>query len=149
MVRCQGASPKQATSRTNAILHEHQLDHRSQRQAFNAISRKTVCPVCLRHTVSNAYVYSFIKPMLTSVDADLMRSSARRRLRLVLHHFRSLQRQNAEHQLTMAAVAHCKPGKGLVKVNGKPLHLVQPQVLRFKVYEPLLILGLDKFGAWP
>ena len=46
------------------------------------------------------------------------------------------------------AVAHCKAGKGLVKVNGKPLYLVQPQVLRFKVYEPLLILGLDKFGAY-
>jgi hypothetical protein len=43
-------------------------------------------------------------------------------------------------------VAHCKQGKGLVKVNGKPLALVEPQILRFKVYEPLLILGLDKFG---
>ena len=47
---------------------------------------------------------------------------------------------------TATAVAHCKQGKGLVKVNGKPLSLVQPQILRFKVYEPLLILGLDKFG---
>ena len=37
-------------------------------------------------------------------------------------------------------------GKGLVKVNGKPLALVQPEILRFKVYEPLLIIGLDKFG---
>jgi small subunit ribosomal protein S16e len=48
---------------------------------------------------------------------------------------------------TATAVAHCKQGKGLVKVNGKPLSLVQPQILRFKVYEPLLILGLDKFGT--
>lgn len=48
---------------------------------------------------------------------------------------------------TATAVAHCKQGKGLVKVNGKPLSLVEPQVLRFKVYEPLLILGLDKFGT--
>jgi len=37
-------------------------------------------------------------------------------------------------------------GKGLVKVNGKPLNLVQPEILRFKVYEPLLIVGLDKFA---
>ena len=56
-------------------------------------------------------------------------------------------------------------GKGLVKVNGKPLHLLQPEILRFKVcltgpcasliayshaipqvYEPILILGLDKFA---
>jgi small subunit ribosomal protein S16e len=38
-------------------------------------------------------------------------------------------------------------GKGLIKVNGKPLALVQPEILRFKVYEPVLILGLDKFGT--
>ncbi|MCJ1296180.1 40S ribosomal protein S16 [Xylographa carneopallida] len=69
---------------------------------------------------------------------------------------------------TATAVAHCKAGKGLVKVNGKPLALMQPEILRFKVnssvpsphmppslsqlrstqvYEPLLILGLDKFAA--
>ncbi|RMY93544.1 hypothetical protein D0861_01863 [Hortaea werneckii] len=46
---------------------------------------------------------------------------------------------------TATAVAHCKQGKGLIKVNGQPLGLVEPQVLRFKVYEPVLILGLDKF----
>ena len=49
---------------------------------------------------------------------------------------------------TATAVAHCKTGKGLIKVNGKPLSLVQPEILRFKVYEPVLILGLDKFGAF-
>src|SRR5580698_3818124 len=38
-------------------------------------------------------------------------------------------------------------GKGLVKINGKPLNLVQPEILRFKVYEPLLIVGLDKFAG--
>jgi ribosomal protein S9 len=37
-------------------------------------------------------------------------------------------------------------GQGLIKVNGKPLHLVEPQILRFKVYEPVLLVGLDKFG---
>ncbi|KAM0797188.1 ribosomal protein S9/S16-domain-containing protein [Usnea florida] len=47
---------------------------------------------------------------------------------------------------TATAVAHCKAGKGLVKVNGKPLSLTQPEILRFKVYEPLLIVGLDKFA---
>ncbi|OMP81964.1 40S ribosomal protein S16 [Diplodia seriata] len=47
---------------------------------------------------------------------------------------------------TATAVAHCKAGKGLVKVNGQPLSLVEPAILRFKVYEPLLILGLDKFA---
>ncbi|KIW08229.1 40S ribosomal protein S16 [Verruconis gallopava] len=48
---------------------------------------------------------------------------------------------------TATAVAHCKAGKGLIKVNGKPLHLVEPQILRFKVYEPILLVGLDKFAG--
>ncbi|KAI9753193.1 MAG: 40S ribosomal protein S16 [Lichina confinis] len=47
---------------------------------------------------------------------------------------------------TATAVAHCKAGKGLVKVNGMPLRLVQPELLRYKVYEPLLIVGVDKFA---
>jgi len=48
---------------------------------------------------------------------------------------------------TATAVAHCKKGKGLIKVNGKPLSLMQPEILRFKVYEPVLIVGLDKFSV--
>ncbi|MCJ1281328.1 40S ribosomal protein S16 [Xylographa opegraphella] len=44
-------------------------------------------------------------------------------------------------------IINTQAGKGLVKVNGKPLALMQPEILRFKVYEPLLILGLDKFAA--
>ncbi|KKY14324.1 putative 40s ribosomal protein s16 [Phaeomoniella chlamydospora] len=67
---------------------------------------------------------------------------------------------------TATAVAHCKQGKGLIKVNGQPLSLVQPEILRFKVgftrstilsqdpahrfkkvYEPILIVGLDKFSG--
>jgi len=47
---------------------------------------------------------------------------------------------------TATAVAHCKAGRGLLKVNGSPLALVKPEILRFKVYEPLLIVGLDKFS---
>merc|ERR1739848_312520 len=47
---------------------------------------------------------------------------------------------------TATAVAQCKAGKGLIKVNGRPLQLVQPEILRFKVYEPLLVVGLDKFA---
>ncbi|KAF9767293.1 40S ribosomal protein S16 [Fusarium sp. DS 682] len=47
---------------------------------------------------------------------------------------------------TATAVAHCKAGRGLIKVNGRPLQLVQPEILRFKVYEPLLVVGLDKFA---
>ncbi|KAL3249299.1 hypothetical protein ABHI18_011678 [Aspergillus niger] len=38
-------------------------------------------------------------------------------------------------------------GKGMIRVNGQPLSLVQPEILRFKVYEPLLIVGADKFAG--
>ncbi|CAG8432878.1 4707_t:CDS:10 [Diversispora eburnea] len=48
---------------------------------------------------------------------------------------------------TATAVAHCKKGKGLIKINGSPIHLVEPEILRFKVYEPILILGQDKFAG--
>uniref|UniRef100_A0A060T6U1 ARAD1B17952p n=1 Tax=Blastobotrys adeninivorans TaxID=409370 RepID=A0A060T6U1_BLAAD len=47
---------------------------------------------------------------------------------------------------TATAVAHVKAGKGLIKVNGSPISLVQPEIIRFKVYEPLLLVGLDKFA---
>jgi len=44
------------------------------------------------------------------------------------------------------AVAQVKAGKGLVRVNGKPLQLVEPRILRVKLYEPLLLVGLDKIS---
>jgi small subunit ribosomal protein S16e len=47
---------------------------------------------------------------------------------------------------TATAVAHCKAGKGLIKVNGSPLELVQPEILRLKVFEPILILGKERFA---
>ncbi|BFZ59717.1 40S ribosomal protein S16 [Saitoella coloradoensis] len=47
---------------------------------------------------------------------------------------------------TATAVAHCKAGRGLLKINGSPIELVQPEILRLKVYEPLLIAGVDKFA---
>ncbi|CAG8539177.1 3905_t:CDS:2 [Paraglomus occultum] len=51
---------------------------------------------------------------------------------------------------TATAVAYCKRGKGLLKINGSPIHLVEPEILRFKVYEPILVLrqhfNHDKFA---
>ncbi|KAJ3023092.1 UNVERIFIED_CONTAM: 40S ribosomal protein S16 [Siphonaria sp. JEL0065] len=46
---------------------------------------------------------------------------------------------------TATAVAYAKQGSGLIKINGSPLELVQPEILKLKVYEPVLILGADKF----
>jgi len=48
---------------------------------------------------------------------------------------------------TATAVAHAKEGRGLIRINGSPIHLVQPEILRFKVYEPVLIAGEDQFGV--
>mmetsp|Transcript_31280 Transcript_31280/g.101862 ORF Transcript_31280/g.101862 Transcript_31280/m.101862 type:complete len:145 (+) Transcript_31280:53-487(+) len=44
------------------------------------------------------------------------------------------------------AVAHCKPGRGLVRVNGTPLELVEPATLRLKTFEPILLLGRECFS---
>merc|ERR1712050_606797 len=47
---------------------------------------------------------------------------------------------------TGTAVAYCKRGKGLIKVNGRPLELVQPAALQYKLQEPILLLGKDRFA---
>ncbi|KAK9764355.1 40S ribosomal protein S16, variant 2 [Basidiobolus ranarum] len=47
---------------------------------------------------------------------------------------------------TATAVAFCKRGKGMIRINGSPIELVEPEILKFKVYEPILILGEDKFA---
>merc|ERR1712063_104192 len=47
------------------------------------------------------------------------------------------------------AVAHCKRspnGAGLLKLNGAPLEFVQPESLRFKVMEPIYLLGKERFN---
>ncbi|KAJ3210273.1 40S ribosomal protein S16 [Dinochytrium kinnereticum] len=47
---------------------------------------------------------------------------------------------------TATAVAFCKRGSGLLKVNGSPIELVEPETLRFKVLEPILVLGKERFA---
>jgi len=44
-------------------------------------------------------------------------------------------------QKTATAVAYCKRGNGLLKVNGRPLEQIEPKVLQYKLQEPLLLLG--------
>ncbi|VDK64765.1 unnamed protein product [Cylicostephanus goldi] len=43
---------------------------------------------------------------------------------------------------TATAIAHCKKGRGLIKVNGRPLEHLEPQILRMK-----LQLQVDLFLA--
>jgi small subunit ribosomal protein S16e len=47
---------------------------------------------------------------------------------------------------TATAVAHAREGKGLIRINGSPINLVRPEILRFKVYEPVLVVGEDSFS---
>jgi len=44
------------------------------------------------------------------------------------------------------AVAYCKEGSGLIKINGAPIELVEPQALRYKVFEPMLLLGNKRYS---
>jgi len=48
---------------------------------------------------------------------------------------------------TATAVAHCKRGNGLIKVNGKPLDIIEPTTLRYKLQEPILLLGKERFSG--
>lgn len=34
----------------------------------------------------------------------------------------------------------------MIKVNGIPLSLIQPEILRLKTLEPILVVGSDKFA---
>ena len=43
------------------------------------------------------------------------------------------------------AVATCTEGNGFIKVNGKALNLMEPEPMRLKVYEPILLVGGNKF----
>lgn len=48
---------------------------------------------------------------------------------------------------TATAVAYCKRGRGLLRVNGRPLDMIEPKVLQYKLQEPLLLLGKEKFAG--
>ena len=49
-------------------------------------------------------------------------------------------------QKTAIAVAHCKAGKGLIKINGQPIETIPNETHRFKVLEPVLLLGLNRYS---
>lgn len=49
-------------------------------------------------------------------------------------------------QKTATAVAYCKRGRGLIKVNGCPIELLEPAILRVKTFEPVLLLGPTRFS---
>merc|ERR1739848_553115 len=44
---------------------------------------------------------------------------------------------------TASAVALCKKGQGLIKVNGRPLDKIEPECLRLKLQEPVNVVGAE------
>jgi len=52
-------------------------------------------------------------------------------------------------QKTATAVAHCKRGNGLIKVNGRPLDLIEPAMLRYKVcLSTFMLKEMLMFWKW-
>ena len=43
------------------------------------------------------------------------------------------------------AVAYCTNGSGTIRVNGKALGLLEPEAMRLKAYEPVLLVGANYF----
>ena len=38
-----------------------------------------------------------------------------------------------------------RKGEGVIRVNGKPLQLIEPESMRLKAFEPILLIGGNKF----
>ncbi|XP_010252415.1 PREDICTED: 40S ribosomal protein S16-like [Nelumbo nucifera] len=47
---------------------------------------------------------------------------------------------------TVVAVTHYKRGRGLIKINGCPIELVESEILCYKAFEPILLLGRHRFS---
>jgi|Transcript_43243 small subunit ribosomal protein S16e len=61
----------------------------------------------------------------------------------------SMEKQSVQvfgRKKTATAVAFCQKGRGLIKVNGCPIELLEPEILRLKTFEPVLLLGQAKFS---
>ena len=43
------------------------------------------------------------------------------------------------------AVAYCTEGFGSIRVNGRALGLMEPESMRLKVFEPILLVGGNRF----
>merc|ERR1712169_136487 len=54
--------------------------------------------------------------------------------------YRNCQKNNIKME------ARKRAGQGIIKVNGKPINLLQPQILRIKIEEPIRILGKQRFS---
>ena len=44
------------------------------------------------------------------------------------------------------AIAHCKYGRGVLRLNGQPIDVMQPECMKIKAIEPILLLGAERFA---
>ena len=99
----------------------------------------SVCPDCINYCFASFYA------SLDHLQAILVKKLLLRSVLLCekctdrSSHFSFGSQKNA------IAVAHCKKGAGILKVNGNPLELLQPETLRYKIFEPVLLVGREKF----
>ncbi|KAF3773443.1 40S ribosomal protein S16 [Nymphaea thermarum] len=49
-----------------------------------------------------------------------------------------------QEKKTAVAVTNCTAGRSLIKINSCPIELVQPEILRYKAFEPILLLGRSR-----
>jgi len=73
------------------------------------------------------------------------RESSTRGERLLILYVCVLSCPVAPLQKNAIAVAHCKRGKGVLNINGYPIDGLLPESMRYKVFEPVLLVGNDKF----
>lgn len=62
------------------------------------------------------------------------------------HELTSILSHFIHEQKTATAVAFVKDGRGLINVNGAPIENVEPELLRYKILEPVLLLNQDTFS---
>ena len=58
---------------------------------------------------------------------------------------KSVQTFGRKRNAVAVALAREAKKGGLIRLNGAPLHLVEPAIMRIKAIEPILLLGADKF----
>ena len=58
-----------------------------------------------------------------------------------------LQYKGSGKKKNATAIAFCRKGKGTLRVNGVPIDLLEPEIMKNKVMEPILLLGYDKLVA--
>merc|ERR1711907_314762 len=68
-----------------------------------------------------------------------------------VHHIQQIMSEEKKQVRTFGkkknatAVALCQEGHGLIRVNKKPITLLEPESMRTKVYEPIFLVGANKF----